>query len=61
MGALLVKVMAVKGNGAWAPACVSYGMLMRRTWIDTNFEVPAGSIYTCQTALSRWYLNVTEP
>lgn len=58
---VLNKVTSVKGNGAWAPACASYGMLIRKPWYDTNFEVPAGSIYTCRNAVARWFLGVTEP
>lgn len=59
--ALLNKVTAVKGNGAWAPACVNYGVLIRKVWYDTTFRVPSGSIYTCEKSVGRWFLGVSEP
>lgn len=58
---MLLKVVSVQGNGAWAPACVYYSMITGSIWTNTKFQVPAGSIYTCANALGRWVTNVTEP
>ena len=56
------KAVAVAGNGAWAPACVTRGgLLTNPTWIDTKFQTPMSSGYTAEKSLSNWFKGVVEP
>lgn len=49
-----------KNNGAWAPACVNYDIIIRSIWNSDIYRVPENSIYTCENAVGRWFLREAD-